>query len=322
VTGEVREDPSNITSAIDIGQDEYTEVEYALTPTSNIADENLCFRVTDNGTEFDTYLSVAQLQIRFDPFIDTPFLNEGADITLTAGTTTRVYATTTATDLNGYNDLAYATSTFYRSGEGAACTPDNNNCYISSCTFTNCAGNSCTVSCYADIYFHADATDIAPYEGEGWYAFIEVEDTNAGYDFDTTPIEELLSLRAIDVNSAISYGSLAVDADTGSSNASTTVENEGNVEINIEVEGSDMSDGASSTIPAYEQKFATSTFTYGVCTSCVSLSSTTPYELDVDLSKPTSIPPTSDAVYWGVRVPYGANSVAHTGVNVFTPVSP
>jgi Domain of unknown function (DUF2341) len=326
-TGQLREDPSNITTAINIGQNEYTEIEYVLTPTSDVADENLCFRVTNNGTDYDTYLSVAQLQLRFDPALDTPFLNGGQDISLLPGTTTRVFATTTVTDLNGAGDLVQATSTFYRSGVagGAACTPDNNNCYVSQCSFTNCSGNSCEVSCYADIFFHADPTDIGDYEGEGWYAFIEVEDVAGGYDFDTTPIRELFSLPAIDVRNTINYGALAVDEDTGSNNASTTVDNLGNVEIDLEIEGTDMSDGYSSTIPADRQKFATSTFTYSGCglSVCTILSSTTPFELDVELSKPTApTPPVADSIYWGVRVPPLTNSVPHSGINVFTPVIP
>jgi hypothetical protein len=328
VAGQLREDPSNITTNISLGQDYFTELEYALTPTSNTVDENLCFRVTDNGTEYDTYLRVARLQLKFDPVLSTPFLNEGLDISLVPGTTTRVYATTTVTDLNGYTDITNATTTFYRSGVGAACTANNNNCYISTtanrCDYTDCSGNSCTIECYADIFFHADPTaSSSVYEGEEWFAFMEVEDTSNGYDFDTTPAVDVNILRAIDVTNGIAYSSVAVLSDTGGNNASTSVHNQGNVEIDLEIDGTDMTDGASSVIPADQQKFATSTFTYSACTVCTQLSSTTPFELDVDLTKPTtSAPPVADAIYWGIAVPYGVNSAPHQGVNVFTPIDP
>jgi hypothetical protein len=327
--GQGREDPSNITSAITIPQNFYTEVEFAITPTTNVADENLCFRVTHNGSEFDTYLKVAQMTLRFEPTVSNVILNEGLDISLLPGTTTRVYATTTATDLNGFNDLAYATSTFYRSGAagGAACTPNNNDCYVASdsqCDFTDCSGNSCEVQCYADIFFHADPTDTgSTYDGQEWFAFIEVEDYQDGYDFETSIGQLMNTLRAIDVNNAINYGALEVTANTGATNASTTVENQGNVGINLEVEGTDMGDGVGAEIPADRQKFATTTFTYAACTTCTQLSSTTPFELDVDLSKPTTnSPPVEDDIYWGVEVPLGINSAPHQGINVFTPVSP
>jgi hypothetical protein len=294
-----------------------------------VADENLCFKVTHNGADFDTYLRVAQMTLRFEPTVSNVILNEGLDISLLPGTTTRVYATTTATDLNGSNDLAYATSTFYRGGVagGAACSPNNNDCYVASgsqCDFTSCAGNSCEVQCYADIFFHADPTDTgSTYDGQEWFAFIEVEDYSAGYDFETSIGQLMNSLRAIDVNNAINYGSLEVTANTGATNASTTVENQGNVGINLEVEGTDMADGVGAEIPADRQKFATTTFTYTACTTCTQLSSTTPFELDVDLAKPTTnSPPVEDEIYWGVEVPLGINSAPHQGINVFTPVSP
>ncbi len=329
--GEVREDPSNTTGNIDIDQDFYTELEYAVTPTENVVDQNLCLRVTNSGTDLDTYLKVAQLVLRFDPTLGAITFNDGLPISLVPGTTTLVYATGTVTDLNGFADLVLASSTFYRSGVagGAACTLDNNNCYSStlsnSCAFTNCSGNSCVLECTAEVYYHADPTDSgSTFEGQEWLAFLEVEDTGGGYDFGSGLGIEMNTLRAIDVIGAIDYGALAVNSDTAAYNASTSVLNYGNVEVDLEVYGSDLSDGLSSVIPADQQKFATSTFTYSSCgLSCSLLSSTSPLSLDVDLTKPTTnAPPVEDEVYWGIAVPIGVNSVPHQGINVFTPVSP
>lgn len=324
-------DPSQQTSATDLDQSHYTELEYAITPTINVTEQTYCFRVTDDGAAYDSYVAVPELSLKFDPILNTINLNNGEDISLLPGTTTAVYATGTVTDLNGSADLLYATSTIYRSGVsgGAACTPDNNDCYISStptsCQFINCAGNSCEVSCLADVYFHADPTDSGtPNEGEEWLAFIEVEDTTGGYGFASALGVELNTLRAIDVTGAINYGALAPNDDTGSYNASTSVLNSGNVEIDLEITGTDLSDGLSSTVPADQQKFATSTFTYSTCgVSCNLLSSSTPVGIDLDLTKPTTdTPPVTDDVYWGISVPFGTNSVAHQGINFFTPVSP
>jgi hypothetical protein len=323
------EDPSNSTNPTNVLQNFYTEIEYAIAVTNNAADQSYCFRVTDDGNEYDSYTNVPELSLKFDPVVGAISLNGGADISLIPGTTTAVYATGTVTDFNGAADLVYATSTIYRSGVagGAACTPDNNNCYVSntatSCEFTSCAGNSCEVQCRADIFFHADPTDIGTFSGEEWQAFIEVEDASAGYDFASAIGVELTTLRAIEVAGAIDYGVLEVNADTGSFNASTSVLNLGNIEADLEITGSDLSDGFSSTIPASQQKFATSTFNYGGCTGCELLSSSTPVQINVDLSKPAvDTPPVSDDVFWGIAVPFGVNSVAHTGINVFTPVSP
>jgi hypothetical protein len=321
--GKAIESPSNITSALTINQDEYTEVEYAVTPTVNASDQNYCFRVTNNGTMYDTYLRVPRLTLRFDPILNTPVFNLGADISLLPGTTTRVYATTTVTDFNGYTDLRQGTSTFYRSGAtgGAACTPNNNDCYRSSCGFTNCSGSSCTLSCYADMYFFADPTDSGSFAGEEWFAFLEAEDTAGGTDFDTAPGVELSTLRAIDVTGPINYGALEANSNSGSNNASSTVNNQGNVGIDLEILGTDLTGSGASFIPAPNQKFATSTFTYSSCTSCQLLSSTTPVTFGVNMPKPTAPSPSVESdIYWGVAVPFGTKSTAHSGVNTFTPI--
>ncbi len=324
-SGNVVESPSNMTSAIDVDQDHYTELEYVITPTSNASDA-YCFRVVNDSTALDYYGAVAELGLQFDPTLGTVSFNQGLPITLTPNATTTIYATTTVTDFNGYADITKATTTIYRSGVGPTCTADNNNCYIlttgnSTCNFGSCSGNTCVLSCAADIYFHADPTDAGTYEGQEWLAYMEVEDAGGAYDFASALGIELLTLRALTVDSAINYGALEPSANTEAYNPTTTISNIGNVLFDIEILGTDLSGGAS-TIPADQQKFATSTFTYGSCTTCSLLSSSTPIDLAVALAKPTSTTLPEAPIYWGIAVPYGVASVAHQGTNVFTPVSP
>jgi hypothetical protein len=325
--GEFVEDPSNQTGLQNLDQNDYTELEYALRVTNDAVDQGYCFRVTNDGTAYDSYQEVPELSLRFDPVLGAINLNNGADISLLPGTTTAVLATGTVTDLNGFADLEYATSTIYRSGVGASCALDNNNCYISStptsCQFVNCAGTSCDIECTANIFFHADPTDSGTFSGEDWLAFVEVEDSSGAYTFGNSPSVELNTIRAIDVVGAIDYGALPTNSDTGSFNASTSIFNLGNVAADLQITGSDLFDGVSSVIPAEQQKFATSTFTYSTCTTCELLSTSTPVDVDVDLSKPAvDTPPVTDEVFWGIAVPVGINSAPHQGINVFTPVSP
>ncbi len=323
--GRVVESPSAATEALDIDQRYYTELEYVITPTINAVDA-YCFRVTDNGDPLDYYATIAELSLEFDPVFGPITLNGGGDIALAPGATTTIYAAGTVTDFNGYADIVAGSSTIYRSGAGASCTPNNNDCYVAStdstCSFINCSGNTCELSCAADIYFHADPTDIGTYEGEEWLAYMEVSDQSGGYDFASASGVELLTLRALAVDSAINYGSLAVGADTGSTNASTTIENLGNTVFDLEIEGTDLVDGNASMIPAEQQKFATTTFNYAACISCSSLSSDEPVAIDLGLSKPTApAPPVAAPIYWGISVPLGVNSAPHQGINLFTPIS-
>ena len=59
--GEAVEDPSNLTGLIDVDQNEYTEVEYALSSTVNATADAYCLRVTDSGSDLDSYAAVAEL---------------------------------------------------------------------------------------------------------------------------------------------------------------------------------------------------------------------------------------------------------------------
>lgn len=319
VTGEIIESPSNKTSAIDVSTDEYTELEYAIVPTSDVTDQNYCLRITNDSTDFDSYTRVAELQLRFDPTITALSLNGGNDISLTPGATTTVYATGTVTDLNGYTDIDTSTSTIFRSGVGIGCSEDDNNCYISAaplCSFNSCSGNSCDVSCSAEIYYFAEPTDTGTYAGETWRAYLEVSDQSGAIATATAPSIDLLTLRAIDVDDAIDYGTLAVSSDTGAFNASTTVENIGNDNLDISISGSDLTDGGSSLIDVSQQLFATSTFTYSACVFCSTLATTTT-NIEVDLSKPTTTSSVTDEVYWGINVPFGVAGTVHQGTNIF-----
>jgi hypothetical protein len=254
------------------------------------------------------------------PSLSNFSFNNNGDIALTEGTTTMIYATATVTDFNGYTDIVNASSTFYRSGlaSTSACTADNNNCYqigTSSCTFQDCAGISCTVSCSAPMYYFADPTDFgSTYVSENWRALIDVWDTSLTHDRASSS-QEVLTLKALTVPSSINYGSVTVGADTGTTDATTTVTNTGNSILNLLVSGSNMTAG-SSTITANNQKYATTTFTYSTCTLCNVLStSTNPY--NVGITKPTSTSPFFRDVYWGLGVPIGTAATTHSGSNAF-----
>jgi hypothetical protein len=173
------------------------------------------------------------------------------------------------------------------------------------------------------LYYHADATDASPYIGENWLGLIEVRDSTGAIDIESVPAGvEVLSLRALSVTNAITYGSLAVSSTSGSFNPTTTIRNLGNNPIDVNVGGTDLFDGSSSRIPAREQKYSTSTFTYTGCPSCSLLSSTTPTHLEVDLAKPTSnASPVTDIVYWGIAIPFGVASNPHSGANTFYAVA-
>jgi len=179
------------------------------------------------------------------------------------------------------------------------------------------------VTCSADFYYLADPTDVgSSFAGQTWESFIEVSDTSNGLGIGTASSKEVITLRALSVSSAISYGSLAVSSTTGAFNPTTTIRNLGNDPIDISLQGTNLTDGLTSTIPTSQQKFSTSTFTYSSCTTCRAMSTTTISNYKVDLAKPTSIAvPVTDIVYWGIAIPNGVASRAHSGTNIFYAVT-
>jgi len=320
VNGYMTESPSNQTTAMTLEQNEYTETEYSIEFTDYATDSNYCLRTTNGGTEVDTYLRVAEASVRFAPVITNWRLNADEDISLVEGETTTVYATGTVSDLNGFGDMLYATSTIYRSGVGSDCTANDNNCYpitSLSCPFTNCSGNSCDVECSAEIQYFAEPTDAGTYAGEHWEASLFVIDTTNNYATDTSVAVDLNTLWALSLTSNdINYGTLGIGEDTGAVNATTSLQNTGNDNVDVEVEGTNMT-ASGSSIPVGNQMFATSSFTYSSCVICTALSgSASPYE--VDLIKPTSAStPVTDTLYWGIYVPVGTAGTSHYGQNTF-----
>jgi hypothetical protein len=322
VAGKIVTSPNNRTASYDLGQNLYTEIEYALNLTVNATNDAYCFRVTDDGSSLDSYSNLPELTLAFDPVITNVTLNDGLDISLVPGTTTTIVASSTVTDFNGVGDLASATTTFYTTSAGALCTPNDNNCYVatSSCSFTACSGTSCSLQCTAPFAFHANPTDDVS-DPDEWFAFMEVSDTAGGVDLEGSIGVELFTIRALDVQNDIAYGSVDINDDTGAFNPMVSLVNIGNEPIDVTIGGSDMTDGAASVIPASQQLFATSTFTYTSCIGCQALS-VIGTDVEVDLPKPTaSTPAVADEIYWGIEVPFGTNSAAHTGLNTFTAIS-
>lgn len=320
--GQIVEDPSNETLDVDLASGYVTEVEYALQMTPFASGNAYCFRTTNAGTPLDNYSKVAEMRILQVPSISNWSFNMDQNIALTEGTTTRIYATGTVTDFNGYTDLVAATSTFYRSGisGGRFCAADQNNCYqiaSTSCNFLNCSGNSCELSCSAFLQYFADPTDIgSTYAGEIWDAFVDVWDTS-GSHATASSSQDVYTLQALTVPTAINYGSLLVGSDTGNTNATTSVTNTGNSLLDLLLTGTDMSAGASN-IPAYHQRFATTSFTYSSCSPlCTPLASTTTIPVPLGVEKPTTTAAVWKDVLWGIGIPTGTAATTYSGVNTF-----
>jgi hypothetical protein len=332
--GKIMEDPSAQTNAINIGASEATEVEYNFQLTTNAVANAYCFRTaktssaTDNYS-IDNYDHVAEVTLAYAPTISNfnfPLSYITSGIALTEGTTTTVTATGTVTDLNGYADIISATSSIFRSGVGGSCTSNVNNCYpVPSCTLSNCAGNSCTVTCSAQVQYLADPTDTgSANSAESWLANLRIQDASGRAATAQASSAEMNTLFGLTVTTPpINFGSLEVGQDTGATTTISTIANTGNSPIDIDIAGTDLvgPSGPSGAIPVGSQAYATSTFNYGSCSVCQFLTGSATH-LEVDLPKPTATSTTvSDDLYWGITIPVGVAAETHTGTNTFIATS-
>jgi len=245
--------------------------------------------------------------------------NTNSEIVLTEGTTTPIAVTGTITDANGCVDLNHVTVAVYRNG--TTCTSagnaDNTNCYfetISHATIiadsANCSGGTDTtytlsggnptVSTFNLQYYAIPGSTstawkvtITPYDGSGG-GDVGTANSSSGIALDST--------TALEVTSSITYGSVANGANsTGDHKA--TVTNTGNIAIDYNLSGADLTCTILGSIPKGDEQYATSSFSYGDGTAL----SGTPTLVAANIAAQTTGTPVTADSYWQTTVPNGVN---------------
>lgn len=264
------------------------------------------------------------------PAVTNVVLNSAGAITLTENTTTSVTITATVSDGNGCNDVFSSgtiTAVVYRSGASgtSSCSASNINCYRS-ITMANAGGDTCTggvdttadASATVPIWFFADPTDASStFVAQWWVVSVLANDfSNASTSATSSTAVDINSLYALNVTAAITYGSIAPGADTGTSNRTATTTNTGNAKLDIEFSGTDMT--GVGTLAATQQKYGTSSVTYTSLGNTLSNSATA---RDINLGQAiTSSTPSTSSTFWGLAVPNGQTLGVYTGTNTFTAI--
>ncbi len=180
------------------------------------------------------------------PQITSIDLNSGQNISLIENSTTSVSWSATVSHQDGYASISSYSGKLYRSGiaNGNSCTPDNYNCYqSSSCSLSNCAGTTCTLSCSANLQYYADATDAtSQYASESWLAALTAIDvsSNSTTEISSPDLVDINSLSAINPDSSVSFSTMSVNSDTGSSGQSVSLQNSGNRDVDLSFSSSDF----------------------------------------------------------------------------------
>ena len=296
--------------------------DFSLVNNSASTGQNFCFRIVKNdGTLLDTYSVMPSAQVDAAPTISNLSLNGGHSITLIEGTTTDIQATGTISDANGFSDIYSIMGVMYRTSLGPSCTPDNNDCYQASsanCNVSGCSGTSCIATCDYNVWYFAQPTDSGtPWVGDSWSTLMQASDTVYSGVTATSSGVSLLSLLAFETTSTINYGSFTAGQSMSSLTATSVIRATGNVSMNVNIYGTNMTNGAQS-IAVGQQRFATSSLSY---TSGTTLLVNPGSTVLIDLPKPSSTTVTpSSTFYWGIALPATQPTGNFTGHNTFVGV--
>jgi hypothetical protein len=243
----------------------------------------------------------------------------GNDIILTAsGNTNLVYCNATATDVNGYQDITSAAAKFYHSTSTSPSADDKNVHYsavngtigVGKCNLGAGSGNDVPVTC--EINLEHEATDGM------WYCNITVTDSGAltGFNATNASVAELVAMTV--VNNTVNYGSMSPGATSGQ--YAVNITNEGNHQIGVQVNGTNMTCNVTGTIPMTTNiKYDTDNVAYASMAQFLtgSLVTVTGFALT-----PEGISPFNDDqdasgnTFWAINVPVGVKGTCVGNVTV------
>jgi hypothetical protein len=221
-------------------------------------------------------------------------------VSLIESSTTTATSTCTVSDNNGCEDISSVVAVFYDDNAvDADCAADENNCYTGiACATTTCEGNNSDVLCTAYPYYYANASD--------WRWYVKVIDASSASSTNTSTTTKIDNLIAIDVSETdIDYGSIELSAT--SNQATTTIENTGNTNLDVGLYGTAMSCSLG-TIAVGQQKFNIG----GGETALTGVSQ----PVDLNVAQRTTTVPTG-SIYWKLYAPSDGIAGTCSGTNTF-----
>ena len=228
-------------------------------------------------------------------------LNEGGDLT--------VYCNATITDTNGWEDIDSVNATLWLSSETCASDPDN--CYKNtSCTLGTGSSTSLDVNCSFSVLWYAD--------NDEWTCNITANDSQGVSNNTGVNAITINPLVALGVNSSIAFGSLSIGQD--STNHTAQVNNTGNSQIDVRLNGTNMSCTTQGNITIGQLHYNSTTasdWTLMCALTDTGTDTCGEIQSNFDLTDGAA---TSKNVYWILRVPTGVSGTC-TGFITFTAIA-
>ena len=260
-----------------------------------------------------------------DHYNDADFGASTAIEDLVAGSTRTIYINGLVEDTNGAADITGVSSAFYEDNAsgGNACASDANDCYKDD-TCTTYAGPTTdqlyfTCGPFALEYF-IDSTSTGGVNASGnWVAWAQVTDGDGSPDSDTETVE-VETLLALDIETGINYGTLALGASTTADNDNElTIFQNGNDVADVEVSSAAaMTCTVRGTIPVANQEWALTSLAYNA-EGTTNLSGT-PVDTDINIGYRTGAA-VSDILYWGITIPSSGVEGSCDGTTTITAIA-
>jgi len=271
------------------------------------------------------------------PVVSAVTVNSGSDMTLTnEESTTDFVLSGTVTDNNGCSDIStvkgylyeYQNSVLEYADCDSAGEADGDDCYPE-LTCSVGGGNSCdggtdtsaSYTCTASVQYYANpttaGTDHADYT---WRDTLKATDDDAAnHNYETSATIEMETFLGLKITGSIDYGNISAGNNSGTLDQTTTTTATGNLSIDQEVSGTDMTDGGEGTIEVENQEYDLSVDTsYGSGTDLTDSAVTI---TDFNCAKTTSSGQGTKTTYWGIAIPEGIPAGEYSGTNTVSAVA-
>ena len=241
-------------------------------------------------------------------------LTTSDNIALSSCGTVLVQCNTTVTDSNGWNDIDVVNATLWDAGSTTEGASDDNSTHYTnqSCNFTG-SGSTANANCDFTFQYHANATE--------WTCKIYANDSTNNVDSNSTADVTVNTMRALDAENTISFGSLAPGV-TSSTDVNNTVTNCGNAAMDLNLSGTNLTNASASVTNIsvgnvkYNVTDSDQNYTTGNMTS---LTETSTYA-DFTLAKRTN-GVTTNKTYWKIGIPASIETFLYRGNITFTAVA-
>lgn len=236
-------------------------------------------------------------------------------IDLASCSTKVVWCNATASDADGWTDIDAVNATLWDpAATTEAAADDNSNHYTnSSCPLgTNTSLTDVPANCSFTLQYYANAAE--------WTCKLMVNDSTSATGSANITTVTVNQLIALDAENLVDFGSLDPGA-TSSADVNNTITNCGNVQIDINLSGADLTNNGATVanITVGQVKYNVTSYDQDYTANMTALSAAQTARPEFDLAKRTNGASTKKT-YWKIKLPSPIQALTYTGTITFTAV--